>query len=48
MNILIVEDDHFYAQKISEILRDEGAEVQAVGSAEEAVATDLGSQLMLR
>jgi len=42
MQILIVEDDYFYAQRITEILEDHSVNVQVVRSAEDAIATDIG------
>jgi CheY-like chemotaxis protein len=41
MQVLIVEDDHFYASRISELLQDQGIEALVVRSAQEAVAADL-------
>jgi predicted nucleotide-binding protein len=41
MRVLIVEDDHFYAQRICELLLDGGVESTTVRSAEEAVNFDL-------
>lgn len=43
MQVLIIEDDHFYSQRISEILKDQGLGVQIVQSADTALAVDLGS-----
>jgi len=40
MRVLIVEDDHFYAQFVSEKLQDEGVEVKLVHNAEDALAED--------
>ncbi len=41
MRVLIVEDDHFYAQRICELLQDRGIESSTVRSAEEALRSDL-------
>src|SRR4051794_10485221 len=41
MKILIVEDDSFYAEYISELLRDRGIESTHVSSAQDAIAIDL-------
>lgn len=38
MQVLIVEDDHFYAQRICELLQDRGVETSIVRSAEEALS----------
>jgi CheY-like chemotaxis protein len=43
MPVLIVEDDHFYSQRISELLRDQELEVQIAQSADTALAVDLGN-----
>jgi predicted nucleotide-binding protein len=43
MTVLIVEDDHFYSQRISELLKDQELEVQIAQSADAALAVDLGS-----
>jgi len=43
MKILIVEDDNFYAQYMSEMLQDRGVETAEVPSADEALATDVSS-----
>jgi CheY-like chemotaxis protein len=40
MRILVVEDDQFFAQFISEQLRDEGIDVKVVQSAQDALAED--------
>ena len=40
MRVLIVEDDTFYAQRISELLEDRGADVVRVDSAEDALRVD--------
>jgi DNA-binding response OmpR family regulator len=37
MNILIIEDDQFYAQHISELLQDRGLKVEVARSAEQGV-----------
>lgn len=41
MQVLIVEDDQFYAQRISELLQDLGVKTSTVQSAEQALASDL-------
>lgn len=41
MQVLIIEDDHFYAQRICELLQDSGVGSSTVRSAEEALTTDL-------
>jgi predicted nucleotide-binding protein len=41
MRVLVVEDDQFYAQRISELLQDEAVETCVAQSAEEAINTDL-------
>jgi predicted nucleotide-binding protein len=41
MRVLVVEDDHFYSQRICELLQDQGAEAATARSAEEALHTDL-------
>jgi len=41
MRVLIVEDDHFYAQRISELLGDRGCDTEIVQSAQDALSTDL-------
>jgi predicted nucleotide-binding protein len=43
MRVIIVEDDTFYSQVITELLRDRDLEVTAVYSAQEAVAVDARS-----
>jgi CheY-like chemotaxis protein len=43
MQVLIVEDDQFYAQRICELLQDRGVNVTLARSAEEALTTDLNS-----
>jgi CheY-like chemotaxis protein len=43
MHVLIVEDDQFYAQRISELLQDRGVRTSTVRSAEEALATELAT-----
>ena len=41
MRVLVVEDDHFYSQRICELLEDQGVSATVARSAEEAVHTDL-------
>jgi DNA-binding response OmpR family regulator len=41
MRVLIVEDDQFYSQRISELLQDREIEATIVRSAEEAVQIDM-------
>lgn len=41
MRVLVVEDDHFFSQRICELLQDQGAEATTARSAEEALHTDL-------
>ena len=41
MQVLIVEDDHFYAQFISECLQDSGVGTTVAQSAQEALSTDI-------
>ncbi|HEY9142214.1 MAG TPA: TIR domain-containing protein [Bryobacteraceae bacterium] len=41
MRILIVEDDHFYAQVIAELLQDRGIMVTLAGSGQDALGTDI-------
>jgi predicted nucleotide-binding protein len=41
MRVLVIEDDQFYAQRISELLQDEAVETRVVESAEQAIETDL-------
>lgn len=41
MQVLIVEDDQFYAQRIAELLQDRGTDSKIVHTAEEALAADL-------
>jgi predicted nucleotide-binding protein len=41
MQVLVVEDDHFYSQRICELLRDQGAEATIARTAEEALHIDL-------
>lgn len=43
VQVLIVEDDQFYAQRIAELLQDQGVLSEAVQSAEQALAVDLTS-----
>lgn len=41
MRVLVVEDDHFYSQRICELLQDQGVQATVARSAEEALHTDL-------
>src|SRR5260370_24916839 len=41
MQVLVIEDDHFYGQRICEFLQDLGVKSSTVRSAEEALAVDL-------
>ena len=41
MRVLIIEDDQFYAQRISELLQDDAIEASVIQSAEEAIEADL-------
>ncbi len=43
MRVIVVEDDRFYSQAISDLLRDRGIEVTAVFSAQDAVSADARS-----
>src|ERR1700723_4115592 len=43
MRVLIVEDDHFYSQRISELLLDQGAQPTTVRTAEDALKVDPAS-----
>lgn len=41
MQVLVVEDDHFYSQRICELLRDGGVRAAVAASAEEALRIDI-------
>ncbi len=43
MRILVVEDDHFYAQRVVELLQDQNIDAVHVSTAEEAIATDISA-----
>jgi len=43
MRVLLIEDDPFYALRISELLDNHGSDVSIVGSAEEAMSVDLSA-----